>query len=136
MKTRQFNRIPEEEKRERAIEALEKVGLENKIDSKPSQLSGGQQQRVAIARAIVTNPTLILADEPTGALDSKTWVDVLNIFTQLNKEGKTIVLITHAPEIAVYAKTMISIRDGLIEQDKPIPTEKYKKEIEKKTKEK
>jgi putative ABC transport system ATP-binding protein len=98
----------------RAKEALKKVGLEDKFASKPNELSGGQQQRVAIARAIVTNPSLILADEPTGALDSKTGAEVLEIFTQLNKEGKTIVLITHAAEIAEYAKTIVHIRDGLI----------------------
>ena len=122
-----YQGTPEEEKRERAIEALKKVGLDTKLDNKPSQLSGGQQQRVAIARAIVTNPSLILADEPTGALDSKTGIDVLNIFTELNNEGKTIVLITHSGEIAEYAKTKISIRDGLIEQDAPVPTERMKK---------
>lgn len=106
--------IPEEEKRERATEALKKVWLEGKIESKPNELSGGQQQRVAIARAIVTNPSIILADEPTGALDTKTGADVLNIFAALNKEGKTIVLITHSAEIGAFAKTQIHIRDGLI----------------------
>ena len=106
--------VSEGEKKERAIEALKKVWLENKIESKPNELSGGQQQRVAIARAIVTNPSIILADEPTGALDTKTGADVLNIFAELNKEGKTIVLITHSAEIWAFAKTQINIRDGLI----------------------
>lgn len=106
--------VPEEEKKKRAIEALKKVGLEEKIESKPNELSGGQQQRVAIARAIVTNPSIILADEPTGALDTKTGADVLDIFAALNKEGKTIVLITHSAEIWAFAKTQINIRDGLI----------------------
>ncbi len=106
--------VPEEEKKTRAMEALRKVGLENKFASKPNELSGGQQQRIAIARAIVTNPSLILADEPTGALDSKTGTDVLNIFKTLNKEWITVVLITHSPEIAEFATTRIDIRDGLI----------------------
>lgn len=106
--------VPEEEKRERAMEALKKVGLDHKFASKPNELSWGQQQRIAIARAIITNPSLILADEPTGALDSKTGLDVLNIFADLNKEGKTIVLITHSSEIAEFAKMRIDIRDGLI----------------------
>jgi len=106
--------VPEDEKRRRAIEALKKVGLDHKLDNKPNELSWGQQQRIAIARAIVTNPSLILADEPTGALDSKTWIDVLNIFKELNNEWITIVLITHSQEIAVHAKTTIDIRDWLI----------------------
>lgn len=106
--------VAQEEQKKRAIEALKKVGLGEKIESKPNELSGGQQQRVAIARAIVTNPSIILADEPTGALDTKTGADVLNIFAALNKEGKTIVLITHSAEIWAFAKTQINIRDGLI----------------------
>lgn len=109
-----YQGIPEEEKRERAMEALKKVWLDHKHASKPNELSWGQQQRIAIARAIVTNPSLILADEPTGALDSKTGLDVLNIFSDLNKEGITVVLITHSSEIAEFAKTRIDIRDGLI----------------------
>ena len=109
-----YQGIPQEEKEARAIEALKKVGLDHKSESKPNELSWGQQQRVAIARAIVTKPSLILADEPTGALDTKTGVDVLNIFTELNNEGITVVLITHSPEIAAHAKTTIDIRDGLI----------------------
>lgn len=108
--------IPKEERKNRAIDALGKVWLLDKLKSLPNELSWGQQQRVAIARAIVTEPTLILADEPTGALDSKTWKDILDIFTQLNKEGKTVVLITHAAEIAEYAKHTIHIKDWLIEK--------------------
>lgn len=110
--------IPKEERYERAVVALRKVGLIEKLQSKPNELSGWQQQRVAIARAIVTEPTLILADEPTGALDSKTGKDILDIFTQLNNEGKTVVLITHAAEIAAYAKHTIHIKDWLIEKTK------------------
>jgi len=104
------------EREKRAIEALKKVNLLDKIYSKPNELSWWQQQRVAIARAIVTNPTLILADEPTGALDSKTGKEILEIFSHLNKEGKTIVLITHAMDIAAYAKHTIHIKDGLIDK--------------------
>ncbi len=109
-----YQGVPEEEKKARAMEALRKVGLDHKSESKPNELSWGQQQRIAIARAIVTNPSLILADEPTGALDSKTGTDVLNIFKELNKEWITVVLITHSSEIAEFAKTRIDIRDGLI----------------------
>ncbi len=101
---------------ERAIAALEKVGLAHKIDRNPNQLSWWEQQRVAIARAIVTNPSLILADEPTGNLDTKTSNEIMNIFTKLNKEWKTIVMVTHESDIAKYAKHNIHIRDGLIEK--------------------
>jgi putative ABC transport system ATP-binding protein len=113
-----YQGIAKEEKHERAVHALKKVGLLEKIYSKPNELSGGQQQRVAIARAIVTNPTLILADEPTGALDTKTGTEVLEIFQELNEEGKTIALITHSAEIAEYAKHTVHIRDGMIEHIK------------------
>lgn len=100
------------ERAEKAKRALESVGLSDKLASKPNQLSGGQQQRVAIARALVTNPEIILADEPTGNLDSKTGVEVLKIFEELNKEGRTIILITHSNEIAKAAKRMVEIKDG------------------------
>lgn len=113
-----YQGINKEEREQRAIKALKKVWLLEKLQSMPNELSGGQQQRVAIARAIVTEPTLILADEPTWALDSKTGADILDIFTQLNNEGKTVVLITHAAEIAEYAKHTIHIKDGLIEKTK------------------
>src|SRR5258708_6544413 len=95
-----------------ATEALSSVGLSQKLNSKPNQLSGGQQQRVAIARALVTNPEIILADEPTGNLDSKTGEEVLKIFENLNKEGRTIILITHSDEIAKAAKRRVTIKDG------------------------
>ncbi len=120
--------VPLEERMERATEALKKVGLIEKLYSKPNELSGGQQQRVAIARAIVTNPSLILADEPTGALDSKTGEEVLDIFTKLNDDGKTIVLITHSAEIAEYAKHSIHIKDGLIEKKQENKRKEIKKE--------
>jgi ABC-type lipoprotein export system ATPase subunit len=102
------------EKEKEAEKLLQMLGLEDKKNNKPSQLSGGQQQRVAIARALINNPQLILADEPTGALDSKTARDIMNIFVDLNKKGKTIILITHDPNIASYARRIIKISDGKI----------------------
>jgi putative ABC transport system ATP-binding protein len=102
----------------RAKAALESVGLGERIDHKPDELSGGQQQRVAIARALATNPAIILADEPTGALDTKTGEEILDIFKRLNREqGITIIMITHEPEIAAHADRSIWIRDGLITDD-------------------
>ncbi|MDP4143630.1 MAG: ABC transporter ATP-binding protein [Bacillota bacterium] len=103
--------------KEKAKQAIEKVGLSSHIKHKPSELSGGQMQRVAIARALVTDPQIILADEPTGALDSKTGQEVLKMLTELNKEGNTIVMITHDKEIAANAKRMITVRDGSITSD-------------------
>lgn len=100
--------------RQRALEALELVGLSDRINHTPSQLSGGQQQRVAIARAIINNPSIILADEPTGNLDSSTSEEVLKILTDLNNNGKTIVMITHDNEVSAIAKKIINIRDGRI----------------------
>lgn len=105
------------ESREIAIQALNKLGLEGHIKHKPTELSGGQMQRVAIARAIVTNPEIILADEPTGALDTKTGEEVLNILKGLNREGNTIVLITHDMNIAKNAKRIITVRDGEVVSD-------------------
>jgi len=98
----------------RAKEALKKVWLEDKINNLPSEMSGWQQQRVSIARALVTDPLLILADEPTWALDSKTWVEVMELISKLNNEWKTIVIITHSPEIDMYAKKHINLKDWLI----------------------
>ncbi len=109
-----YSKTKYQERYTRAQKALEAVGLEEKINSKPNQLSGGQQQRVAIARALVTNPEIILADEPTGNLDSKTGNEVLKIFEKLNKEGRTIILITHSNEIAQEAKRTVVIKDGKI----------------------
>jgi putative ABC transport system ATP-binding protein len=102
------------ERRRRTAEALERVGLANRTGHKPSELSGGQQQRVAIARALVTQPSIILADEPTGNLDSKTGMDILNLFRELHKEGHTIVLITHDSHIAAQAQRQVSIFDGKV----------------------
>ncbi|ERI94983.1 ABC transporter, ATP-binding protein [Clostridiales bacterium oral taxon 876 str. F0540] len=103
--------------RERAKQALQKVGLETHLKHKPSELSGGQMQRVAIARALVTDPQIILADEPTGALDSKTGKEVLKMLTDLNSEGNTIIMITHDREIAAYTKRIITVKDGQITSD-------------------
>jgi ABC-type lipoprotein export system ATPase subunit len=108
-------RVPEAEGRRRAVALLEKVGLKERMGHHPSQLSGGQQQRVAIARALVNNPPVLLADEPTGNLDSKTGVEVLRMFQRLNAEdGITVLLVTHDPSVAGYASRTIHIRDGLI----------------------
>ena len=103
-----------------AAAALERVGLGGRLEHHPSELSGGQQQRVAIARALVTSPAILLADEPTGNLDSKTSLEIMGIFQELNDEGKTIVLITHEPDIAQHAKRIVHVRDGLINQDERI----------------
>lgn len=111
--------IPSNERRERALKALERVSLSDRLHHKPSELSGGQRQRVAIARALVTNPGILLADEPTGALDSKTGVEIMRLFDELHKEGNTIILITHEPEIAEYAYRNIYLKDGMIHSDKP-----------------
>ncbi|MDD5769725.1 MAG: ABC transporter ATP-binding protein [Candidatus Gracilibacteria bacterium] len=109
-----YQGISRGKREELAIQALKKVGLEDKKNNKPNELSGGQQQRVSIARALAINPSMILADEPTGALDTKTGQEIMELLTQLNKEGKTIVLITHEHEVDAYAKRHILIKDGLI----------------------
>ncbi|UGB32475.1 ABC transporter ATP-binding protein [Metabacillus sp. B2-18] len=105
------------EREERAKQALEKVGLAERVNHLPNELSGGQKQRVAIARSIVNNPKIILADEPTGALDSKTSITIMEQFTQLNLEGTTVILVTHEQEVADYAKRIITVRDGIILSD-------------------
>ena len=105
---------------ERAIAALERVGLGKRLDHHPSMLSGGQQQRVAIARALVTEPTVLLADEPTGNLDSRTSIEVMALFQERNDQGITVILVTHEPDVAQYAKRIIEMRDGRIRQDHPV----------------
>lgn len=104
--------LPEKVRRERAKDILGRLGLSDKLKNKPTQLSGGQQQRVAIARAIVTQPSILLADEPTGALDQKTGHQIMELFTQLHKEGRTIIMITHDEKIAQYASRTVRILDG------------------------
>lgn len=109
-----YRGISSSERRKRAIEALKKVGLENRKNHLPTQLSGGQQQRVAIARAIVTDPEILLCDEPTGALDTKTSKEIMELIKDLNKEGRTIVMITHDLNVASQAKRQIRIKDGTL----------------------
>lgn len=112
--------IPPKERKEKAIEALKKVGLENRLDHKPNELSGGQRQRVAIARSLVNTPSIILADEPTGNLDSKSGEEVMGIFQSLNNEGVTIVLVTHELEIAQFSKRIVVFKDGALIEDKEV----------------
>ena len=121
-----YANIPVKKRRQIAYAALKRVGLEDRIHFRPTQLSGGQQQRVAIARALVNNPKIILADEPTGALDSKSGVAVMDLFKQLNEEGVTIVMITHDAHIAEHAKRVLHIFDGEIAED----VERKRKEAE------
>ncbi|MGE3956909.1 MAG: ABC transporter ATP-binding protein [Vicinamibacterales bacterium] len=109
--------IPAKEREQRARTALEKVELSTRMNHRPNELSGGQRQRVAIARALVNNPSILLADEPTGNLDSKTGVEIMGLFERLHKAGNTIVLVTHEPDVAAYAYRTIHIRDGQVEQD-------------------
>jgi len=115
-----YARLPKEERLQRAQEALRLVGLGERMEHFPSQLSGGQQQRVAIARALVNRPSILLADEPTGNLDSRTSVEIMQIFQTLNESGLTIVLVTHEPDIARFAKRTIVFRDGKIRRDEPV----------------
>ncbi len=109
--------ISKKERMERAMEALRKVGLSDRSHHKPNEMSGGQIQRVAIARALVNNPSLLLADEPTGNLDSKTSIEVMEIFGHIQKAGNTVVLVTHEEDIASYAKRVVRLKDGVVETD-------------------
>lgn len=116
------NEISSKERRERAIHALEQVGLQDRMDHMPNQLSGGQQQRVAIARALVNDPVILLADEATGNLDTRTSYGVMSLFQKLNGEGKTIAFVTHETDIAVFTSRTIMLRDGHIIKDEPLET--------------
>jgi putative ABC transport system ATP-binding protein len=112
-----YARVPAAERRRRALESLERVGLANRAGHQPSQLSGGQQQRVAIARALVTRPPLILADEPTGNLDSQTSLEIMNLLAELRRSGITVIFVTHEHDIAAFAARRLTLRDGAITGD-------------------
>ena len=115
-----YNRLPYRERREKALKLLEKVGLSQRIHHLPSELSGGERQRVAIARALANNPDIIFADEPTGNLDTEMGAEIMEIFKELHKEGKTIVMVTHERYIAQYAERIIHIKDGRIEGEEKV----------------
>ncbi len=112
-----YRRMPPAERRERAAHALEKVGLGDRLDHRPNQLSGGQRQRVAVARALVGEPSLLLADEPTGNLDSRTSLEIMALFDALHSQGQTVVVVTHEPDIAAHCQRTIRVRDGLVVED-------------------
>lgn len=119
--------VPAHERKERALVALEHVGLADRVHHKPNELSGGQRQRVAVARALVTKPSIILADEPTGNLDTKTGEDIMALFNEIFELGNTIILVTHEEYIAEHAGRILRIRDGLIESDQPVINRKVPK---------
>jgi putative ABC transport system ATP-binding protein len=112
-----YNGTPKKQRTELALEMLDRVGLADRSHHKPNELSGGQNQRVAIARALVNNPSIILADEPTGNLDSKTSIEIMNIFDKIQAEGNTVILVTHEEDIAEFAHRIIRLKDGIIESD-------------------
>ena len=112
-----YANVPKKERRERALKALDRVGLSDRVKHRPNEISGGQKQRVAIARAIVNQPSVLMADEPTGNLDSKTTLEIMRIFQEINAEGTTVVMVTHEPEVAEYTKRMVLFRDGEIQDD-------------------
>jgi putative ABC transport system ATP-binding protein len=112
--------VPKNERFKKAVEALDRVGIKDRMDHKPNELSGGQKQRVAIARALVNNPSIILADEPTGNLDTVTGEDIMALFSSLNKEGVTIIIVTHEKDIAAHTRRILSFRDGVLTSDEII----------------
>ncbi|MCL1943117.1 MAG: ABC transporter ATP-binding protein [Candidatus Azobacteroides sp.] len=122
--------ISSKERKEKAIRALEQVGLQDRMDHMPNQLSGGQQQRVAIARALVNDPVILLADEATGNLDTRTSYEIMSLFQQLNTEGKTIAFVTHEPDIAVFTDRTIMLRDGHIVKDEPVTAKSAKEALD------
>jgi len=111
--------LSKEKRQQKAKQALTNVGLENRIDHKPNELSGGQRQRVAVARALINDPSIILADEPTGNLDTKTSIEIMGLIEDIHSKGNTIILVTHEEDIALHAHRIVRMRDGLIESDKP-----------------
>ena len=115
-----YSSVPKRQRRERAMEALRQVGLENRALHRPNELSGGQRQRVAIARSLINHPAIILADEPTGNLDSRTGEEIMATFQDLNEGGVTVILVTHEPDIAACARRIVAIRDGLVTRDEPV----------------
>ena len=115
-----YSGIKSSERKKRATETLTRVGLGDRVDHKPNELSGGQRQRVAIARALVNNPSILLADEPTGNLDTKTGEEIMNLFEELYRAGNTIIVVTHENEIAEHARRIVRLRDGLIETDEKV----------------
>ena len=112
-----YRSMPREERRQHATKALQAVGLSDRLDHLPTQLSGGQQQRVAIARSLVNDPAILLADEPTGALDSETGTEIMALFLELNAQGRTVLIVTHDPEVAQFARRTLTFRDGRMTSD-------------------